>query len=102
MVTWTRPTMILRGHFSLRERVVFMRSSVTNLLQSCSQKSRQAVCENEKCRIDKCLCGICKVEPMSGIEPPTYGLRNRCSTTELHWLLAFKTQYVLLLFSPAI
>ena len=23
---------------------------------------------------------------MSGIEPPTYGLRNRCSTTELHWL----------------
>ena len=27
-----------------------------------------------------------KLEPMSGIEPPTYGLRNRCSTTELHWL----------------
>ena len=26
------------------------------------------------------------MEPMSGIEPPTYGLRNRCSTTELHWL----------------
>jgi hypothetical protein len=25
------------------------------------------------------------MEPMSGIEPPTYGLRNRCSTTELHW-----------------
>ena len=25
------------------------------------------------------------LEPMSGIEPPTYGLRNRCSTTELHW-----------------
>jgi hypothetical protein len=29
--------------------------------------------------------GFAKVEPMSGIEPPTYGLRNRCSTTELHW-----------------
>ena len=26
-----------------------------------------------------------KVEPMVGIEPTTYGLRNRCSTTELHW-----------------
>ena len=27
-----------------------------------------------------------KMEPMVGIEPTTYGLRNRCSTTELHWL----------------
>ncbi len=27
-----------------------------------------------------------EVEPMVGIEPTTYGLRNRCSTTELHWL----------------
>jgi hypothetical protein len=26
------------------------------------------------------------MEPMVGIEPTTYGLRNRCSTTELHWL----------------
>lgn len=26
------------------------------------------------------------VEPMAGIEPATDGLRNRCSTTELHWL----------------
>ena len=25
---------------------------------------------------------------MVGIEPTTYGLRNRCSTTELHWLKA--------------
>src|SRR2546421_12846602 len=25
------------------------------------------------------------MEPMVGIEPTTYGLRNRCSTTELHW-----------------
>ncbi len=24
------------------------------------------------------------LEPMSGIEPETYGLRNRCSTPELH------------------
>ncbi len=27
-----------------------------------------------------------RMEPMVGIEPTTYGLRNRCSTTELHWL----------------
>src|SRR6266498_1143239 len=26
------------------------------------------------------------LEPVVGIEPTTYGLRNRCSTTELHWL----------------
>src|SRR4051812_10279820 len=26
-----------------------------------------------------------KMEPMAGIEPATDGLRNRCSTTELHW-----------------
>ena len=25
-----------------------------------------------------------KLEPMGGIEPPTYALRKRCSTTELH------------------
>jgi hypothetical protein len=30
------------------------------------------------------------MEPASGIEPPTYGLRNRCSTTELRRL---KTEY---------
>src|SRR5688500_17690725 len=29
---------------------------------------------------------LLQVEPMVGIEPTTYGLRNRCSTTELHWL----------------
>ena len=27
-----------------------------------------------------------EMEPASGIEPPTYGLRNRCSTTELRRL----------------
>ena len=26
------------------------------------------------------------MEPMAGIEPATDGLRNRCSTAELHWL----------------
>ena len=25
------------------------------------------------------------LEPMAGIEPATDGLRNRCSTAELHW-----------------
>ena len=25
------------------------------------------------------------VEPVTGLEPVTCGLRNRCSTTELHW-----------------
>ena len=28
----------------------------------------------------------CWLEPMAGIEPATDGLRNRCSTAELHWL----------------
>jgi hypothetical protein len=36
-----------------------------------------------------------EVEPMSGIEPPTYGLRNRCSTTELHWLKPFKLNHLI-------
>ena len=27
-----------------------------------------------------------EMEPMAGIEPATDGLRNRCSTAELHWL----------------
>ena len=27
------------------------------------------------------------VEPVVGIEPTTYGLQNRCSTTELNWLI---------------
>src|SRR5665213_1718894 len=31
-----------------------------------------------------------EVEPMAGIEPATDGLRNRCSTTELHWLFILK------------
>jgi hypothetical protein len=31
-----------------------------------------------------------KMEPMAGIEPATDGLRNRCSTTELHWLNGLK------------
>ena len=30
------------------------------------------------------------MEPMVGVEPTTYGLRNRCSTTELHWLFISK------------
>ena len=34
--------------------------------------------------IYKCL-NTCKMEPMAGIEPATDGLRNRCSTAELHW-----------------
>ena len=28
---------------------------------------------------------IAKLEPTGGFEPPTCGLRNRCSTTELRW-----------------
>ncbi len=31
-----------------------------------------------------------KLEPVVGIEPTTYGLRNRCSTTELHWQKHYK------------
>ncbi len=32
---------------------------------------------------------------MVGIEPTTYGLRNRCSTTELHWLGRAEIAFVL-------
>lgn len=35
------------------------------------------------------------MEPMAGIEPATDGLRNRCSTTELHWLNGLKNKHVL-------
>jgi hypothetical protein len=36
------------------------------------------------------LCNLLEIpqlglEPMAGIEPATDGLRNRCSTAELHW-----------------
>ena len=31
-----------------------------------------------------------KMEPMAGIEPATDGLRNRCSTAELHWRCSSK------------
>jgi hypothetical protein len=27
-----------------------------------------------------------QMEPVVGVEPTTYGLQNRCSTTELNWL----------------
>ena len=30
-------------------------------------------------------CLLLELEPMVGIEPTTYGLRNRCSATELLW-----------------
>src|SRR5262249_29789325 len=33
------------------------------------------------------------MEPMAGIEPATAGLRNRCSTTELHWPPTAHRQY---------
>jgi hypothetical protein len=39
------------------------------------------------------------MEPVVGLEPTTDGLQNRCSTTELNWLLALKTLGVLQLFS---
>ena len=31
------------------------------------------------------VIGGFRLEPVVGIEPTTDGLRNRCSTTELHW-----------------
>ena len=35
---------------------------------------------------------------MAGIEPATDGLRNRCSTTELHWRNSLKNKHIRLLF----
>ncbi|MEY2466860.1 MAG: hypothetical protein QOD03_1381 [Verrucomicrobiota bacterium] len=34
------------------------------------------------------------MEPMVGIEPTTDGLRNRCSTTELHWQTLHEAAFV--------
>jgi hypothetical protein len=43
-----------------------------------------------------------KMEPMAGIEPATDGLRNRCSTAELHWLKTIENKaFFMLLFSLA-
>src|SRR5436190_6451770 len=39
---------------------------------------------------DSPLSCTLRMEPMVGIEPTTYGLRNRCSTAELHWLFTLK------------
>jgi hypothetical protein len=33
-----------------------------------------------------------KMEPVVGLEPTTDGLQNRCSTTELNWLLKMKNK----------
>ena len=35
------------------------------------------------------MCKYIKMEPADGFEPPTDGLQNRCSTTELSWLERF-------------
>ena len=46
-----------------------------------------ATCPHECSIVNRGLWHWQGMEPASGIEPPTYGLRNRCSTTELrrHW-----------------
>ena len=36
-------------------------------------------------KMPRLIRGDWKMEPMIGFEPMTDGLRNRCSTTELHW-----------------
>ncbi len=36
--------------------------------------------------VDKGKQHLVQLEPEVGIEPTTYGLRNRCSATELLWL----------------
>ena len=47
-------------------------------------KQRKPTNQNLNC--NRKLLIITKMEPMAGIEPATDGLRNRCSTAELHWL----------------
>src|SRR4051812_2911934 len=46
-------------------------------------RCRAAQCRNKKAPLSS-ECGAFLPEPMPGFEPGTYGLRNRCSTTELH------------------
>ena len=36
-----------------------------------------------------------KMEPVVGVEPTTYGLQNRCSATELNWLLVSLARFEL-------
>jgi hypothetical protein len=43
------------------------------------------LCELRRGSLRPPLRGGRRLEPVVGIEPTTYGLRNRCSTTELHW-----------------
>ena len=49
-----------------------------------SARPRFRVCQT--CSdLDLCKLVQFVLEPMAGIEPATDGLRNRCSTAELHW-----------------
>ncbi len=57
-------------------------------VQSCA---REDPCQS----IQRWKFPYLEVEPMAGIEPATDGLRNRCSTAELHWLDQSKIQRIL-------
>ena len=70
---------------SLQEkRVLAQKVFGSNLVLDC-KKARGSCVKPWSLLVESNQTG--GMEPMTGIEPATYGLRNRCSTTELHWLL---------------
>jgi hypothetical protein len=78
---------------SLQEkRVLALEVFGSNLILDC-KKARGSCIKPWSLLVESNQTG--GMEPMSGIEPPTYGLRNRCSTTELHWLKLFNLNYLI-------
>ena len=68
-------------------RIVDESSHIVDDFGIITQTVSQIV-DHGACRSSKPLPHTRKgMEPMAGIEPATDGLRNRCSTAELHWLL---------------
>ena len=78
-----------------QKRVLAQQVFGSNLVLDC-KKARGSCVKPWSLLVENSSSG--GMEPMAGIEPATDGLRNRCSTTELHWLFMLKIQDILLLF----
>ena len=66
-----------------QKRVLAQQVFGSNLVLDC-KKARGSCVKPWSLLVENSSSG--GMEPMAGIEPATDGLRNRCSTTELHWL----------------
>jgi hypothetical protein len=69
-----------------QKRVLAKQVFGSNLVLDC-KKARGSCVKPWSLLVENSSSG--GMEPMAGIEPATDGLRNRCSTTELHWLNKF-------------